>query len=103
MFTDRLIGGDDGECNHEAEIAAMDERYEDVVKLLHDKADDCVFLALSENGLSFWYNFDDRDRLASVYGLFALAAHSVAEEMHGPDAADAMLARVLAECIGGED
>jgi hypothetical protein len=58
-----------------------------------------VFLVLSDNGLSFFYNFDDRDRIASIYGMFALAAHSVAEEMHGAVEADALMARVLAECV----
>jgi hypothetical protein len=101
MFTDRLLPSDD-DATIEDEIAEVDERYKDVVKLLHQKPDDCVFLVMTPNGLSFFYNFDDRDRIASIYGMFALAAHSIAEEMHGSDAADAMLGRVLAECVGGE-
>jgi hypothetical protein len=101
MFTDRLLG-DPAEPDEKREIERVDQHYGDVSDYLKSKPDDCVFLALSDAGLSFFYNFEDRARIVDFLGMFTLAAHSIAEELEGRDRADALLARVLAECIGGE-
>jgi hypothetical protein len=102
MFTDKLMTGQapDDEAQ---EIARVDQHYADVPDYLKGKPDDCVFLAMSDAGLSFFYNFDDRARIVDFLGMFTIAAHSIAEELEGRDRADALLARVLAECIGGTD
>jgi hypothetical protein len=102
MYTDRLLG-EAVEPDEKQEIERVDRHYADVPEYLKGKPDDCVFLALSDAGLSFFYNFDDRARIVDFLGMFTIAAHSIAEELEGRDRADALLARVLAECVGGGD
>jgi hypothetical protein len=102
MFTDKLMTGQ-APGDEAQEIARVDQYYADVPDYLKGKPDDCVFLAMSDAGLSFFYNFDDRARIVDFLGMFTIAAHSIAEELEGRDRADALLARVLAECIGGTD
>lgn len=103
MIVDRLLGGDDGDdSNHDEAMAYVDERYEDLVGRLHSSPDNAMFLVLEESsGLHFYYNFDNPEKMADFLGLFAVAVHEIFLERHGDDAADALLARVLAECVSG--
>jgi hypothetical protein len=101
MLSERLFGGGDDEDlgTEAASIADMDERYADVVELLHTKPEHCLFLAVSSDGLHFWLNFDGPDDMTDFLSGLAVAVHDRVMERHGIDAADATIARIFADTI----
>lgn len=102
MFTDRLIPDDDG-IDETGEIARVGEVYADVPGFLDSKPDPCVFLALSDVGMSFFYNFEDRCKIGDFLGAIAVATHSIYAEERGLEAADALIARALSAAVGDTD
>lgn len=104
MISERLFGGDGNEDRDiEQLIDEMDEKYKDIVELLNKKPDPGIYLALTNEGLHFWYNTDDLSAMIDMFAGLAAAVRVRISDVDGPIAADATIARVMADTIAEAD